>query len=62
MSNSELAASYAAAHERAVFFDLSAYGKIELTDRDAVMFLHDLCTNDIKSLAVGGVARRSCAP
>jgi len=54
MPTAELLRTYAAAHERAVFFDVSAYGKIELTERDAVLFLHNLCTNDIKNLAVGG--------
>src|SRR5262245_44762537 len=37
----------------AVQFDLSARGKIELSGPDARLFLHNLCTNDIKNLAVG---------
>ena len=45
---------YQTAFERAVYFDLSAYGKIALTGPDALTFLHNLCTNDIKSLPVGG--------
>jgi len=29
-------------------------GKIELAGPDARLFLHNLCTNDVKDLAVGG--------
>ena len=35
------------------FFDLSHYGKIELAGGDARSFLHNLCTQDVKTLAVG---------
>src|SRR6516162_1732493 len=44
---------YGAACAEAVVFDRSARGKIELTGADAVPFLHNLCTNDIKMLAPG---------
>jgi len=44
---------YRAAREHAVLFDLSDRGKIELADKDALSFLHNLCTNDVKNLAVG---------
>ncbi|MBI4115261.1 MAG: aminomethyl transferase family protein [Candidatus Omnitrophica bacterium] len=36
------------------FLDLSFRGKIEVTGRDRVSFLHSLLTNDIKSLGLGG--------
>ena len=45
---------YQAALDRAVYCDLSSYGKIQLTGRDAVKFLHNLCTNDIQNLPIGG--------
>ncbi len=45
---------YDTALDRAVFFDLSSHGKIALTGRDAVKFLHNLCTNDIQNLPIGG--------
>lgn len=50
----ELAAptDYRAAHEGAAVFDASARGRIAVTGPEAAMFLHNLCTNDIKSLAV----------
>src|SRR5438067_5051485 len=35
----------------AALFDLSSRGQVELTGADAVQFLHNLCTNDIKNLA-----------
>ncbi len=34
-------------------FDLSDHGKVEVAGKDAAAFLHNLCTNDIKRLAVG---------
>ncbi len=46
--------AYESAFERAVYFDLSAYGKIAVTGPDAATFLHNLCSNDIKNLPVGG--------
>lgn len=45
---------YDATWQQAVLFDLSEYGKIELSGKDAGGFLHNLCTNDIKNLPVGG--------
>lgn len=36
------------------FFDRSNVGKVKLTGPDAVNFLHNLITNDLKNLAVGG--------
>src|SRR5688572_13541160 len=35
-------------------FDRSPQGKIEVTGKDAPAFLHNLCTNDINGLPVGG--------
>jgi folate-binding protein YgfZ len=52
--NSDQLQSYQDALERAVYFDLSAYGKIAVTGPDAATFLHNLSTNDIKKLPVGG--------
>src|SRR5438552_1140376 len=46
-------AEYRSACERAALFDISPRGKIELTGRDAVMFLNNLATNDIKNLPIG---------
>jgi folate-binding protein YgfZ len=34
-------------------FDVSDRGAVELTGKDALLFLHNLCTNDITSLASG---------
>lgn len=45
---------YEQATTSAAVFDLSARGKVELAGADAVMFLHNLCTNDIKNLPTGG--------
>jgi folate-binding protein YgfZ len=44
---------YRAALESAALFDLSDRAKIEVAGRDAREFLHNLCTQDIKSLRVG---------
>src|ERR1700704_240967 len=44
---------YTSALEGAALFDLSDRGKIELAGADARLFLHNLCTNDVKDLAVG---------
>lgn len=41
---------YAAAIESAALFDLCDRGKIELAGRDARVFLHNLCTSDVKDL------------
>jgi tRNA-modifying protein YgfZ len=47
------ALEYAGARDQAALFDVSHRGKVELTGADAVPFLHNLCTNDIKNLAPG---------
>jgi folate-binding protein YgfZ len=44
---------YDAARTGAALFDLSPRGKIEAAGADAAVFLHNLCTNDIKSLPPG---------
>lgn len=44
---------YDAALHSAAIFDCSSAGKLEVTDREATDFLHNLSTNDIKGLAVG---------
>src|SRR5437868_1741632 len=44
---------YTATQGTAAVFDLSARGLVELTGPEAVPFLHNLCTNDIKNLAAG---------
>jgi folate-binding protein YgfZ len=44
---------YRAAREGAALFDRSGRGKVELAGTDAASFLHNLCTNDIRSLAPG---------
>jgi folate-binding protein YgfZ len=46
---------YHAARESAALFDLSDRAKIELAGKDAREFLHNLCTQDVKSLPVGGM-------
>jgi folate-binding protein YgfZ len=38
----------------AVVFDRSPTGKIEVSGKDAPSFLHNLCTNDINGLPLGG--------
>jgi glycine cleavage system aminomethyltransferase T len=48
------AADYTAAITAAALFDTSSAGKLELTGPDAPLFLHNLCTNDIKNLPLGG--------
>jgi folate-binding protein YgfZ len=48
------AAEYRAAVEGAALFDYSHAGKLELTGPDAPQFLHNISTNDIKSLPLGG--------
>jgi folate-binding protein YgfZ len=45
---------YQHARQRAAFFDRSNHGKIEVNGKDARTFLHNLCTNDIKSLPAEG--------
>jgi len=44
---------YQAATASAALFDLSERAKIEVAGRDALEFLHNLCTQDVKSLPVG---------
>src|SRR6266404_2979833 len=53
MSESDLLTEYRAACERAAVFDVSARGRIEVSGPEAALFLHNLCTNDIKNLAAG---------
>jgi folate-binding protein YgfZ len=43
-------AEYRAAREGAALFDLSHRGKVEVTGDEAATFLHNLLTNDIKTL------------
>lgn len=50
----DVAAEYAAAVSACVVVDCSHRGKLELAGPDAATFLHNLCTNDIKSLPLGG--------
>src|SRR5262249_31207159 len=45
--------AYTQAREGAVLFDPSGRGLIELAGKDARVFLHNLCTNDVKDLPVG---------
>jgi folate-binding protein YgfZ len=47
------AREYTAAADHAALFDASPRGKIEVTGPDALTFLHNLTTNDIKALAPG---------
>jgi folate-binding protein YgfZ len=48
-----MADDYQHACADAAVFDLSDRALVELAGKDAVSFLHNLCTNDIKSLAPG---------
>jgi folate-binding protein YgfZ len=43
-----------AARNHAAVFDASASSKVSLTGPDALAFLHNLCTGDVKNLPVGG--------
>src|ERR1043165_655282 len=54
ISPSDLATEYRAATENVALFDLSDHGKITLRGPDARVFLQNLCTQDVKSLPVGG--------
>jgi folate-binding protein YgfZ len=45
-------AEYEHAHTSAVIFERSATGTIEALGREAVLFLHNVTTNDIRNLAV----------
>src|SRR5439155_744604 len=49
----DLAAEYRQARGHAVLFDLSHYGKVEVTGADAGSFLHNLSTNDVTGRTVG---------
>jgi tRNA-modifying protein YgfZ len=51
---SDPTADYRQAREAAALFDVSDRGKVELTGPDAPAFVHNLCTNDVKDLPVGG--------
>jgi folate-binding protein YgfZ len=53
MADTSILAEYSAACEHAALFDESARGKIELSGKDALLFLHNLCTNDVKNLPLG---------
>jgi folate-binding protein YgfZ len=46
-------AEYFAARQTAAFLDPSNSGWIELSGRDAKLFLHNLATNDVRDLTVG---------
>jgi folate-binding protein YgfZ len=48
------AAEYQQARTGAVLFDVSHRGKVELTGKEAASFLHNICTNDITGMPVGG--------
>lgn len=48
-----MTSAYAAAMESAALFDLADQGKIELAGSEAATFLHNLSTNDVKSLLPG---------
>jgi glycine cleavage system T protein len=47
-------AEYQNARRKAALFDLSHYGKVEVSGADAASFLHNLCTNEVKNLLAGG--------
>ncbi len=55
----DLRKQYETAIKSAAFFDLSTGTKIELSGPDTRSFLHNLCTNDVKNLAVGAAVRHS---
>jgi folate-binding protein YgfZ len=50
----DAAAEYAQARAACSLFDRSHRGKVELTGTDAASFLHNLCTNDVNDLPLGG--------
>jgi folate-binding protein YgfZ len=52
-STHDPAGEYRAARQTAALFDLAGRGLVELAGKDAVTFLHNLSTNDIKALAEG---------
>ena len=51
---SNLAGDYRQAREAVALIDQSERGKVELTGTDAPNFLHNLCTNDVANLPLGG--------
>lgn len=53
MTTGDVAREYQQAVEQAAVFDLSSRSKIELTGPEALMFLHNLCTQDVKNLPSG---------
>jgi folate-binding protein YgfZ len=46
-------AEYDSARQHAALFDISHHGKLQASGADAAAFLHNLCTNDVKSLLPG---------
>ena len=46
-------AEYQEARTGCVVFDQSDRGKVELTGKEAAIFLHNLCTNDVKDMPLG---------
>src|ERR1700722_7504827 len=54
---------YENARQSAVLFDRSHAGKIEVVGKDSAVFLHNLSTNDVKTLAPGsGCEAFFCTP
>jgi tRNA-modifying protein YgfZ len=51
---SDLTPGYRQAREAAALYDVSDRGKVELSGPDAPSFLHNLCTNDVVNLPLGG--------
>src|SRR5262245_19563365 len=54
VTDKESESQYRAALTGAAFFDRSSAGKIEVRGPEAPDFLHNLCTNDVKNLTLGG--------
>jgi folate-binding protein YgfZ len=58
-----VAEEYDSARKGAVLFDRSHHGKIEVAGNDAAVFLHNLSTNDVKTLSPGsGCETFFCTP
>jgi len=53
-SYGDVPGEYRQALDGAALFDVSHRGKLELTGPDAPTFLHNLCTNDVLNLPLGG--------
>src|SRR5258708_28131531 len=49
----DLQREYAAARTGAATFDLAGWTQVDLTGNDRARFLHNFCTNDIRSLTTG---------